>query len=555
MEDILYLEPDEEITSVIDKLRGSKAKELRLVVPRGATLLQSVINLKLLAKEASSIGKVIAIVTADKIGRNLAAQVGLTVFDSIKNQKPIFEPVRPEVSSQEVLEIDERKIEPMPVPPGLSVHHFQGVPAVKQTEPPKIDHEKFEAPQASFPLTKKLKIRQPFNWRLFKKIGLPVMIGLVLILLATSYFVLPEVKVNIKVLSDPFEKTQDIVINGDSSSTDPNFYPGTFVEVSRDKAGKFTTTGQKNLGGKATGTITLYNKKGSSKNFAAGTKLSSSSQTFLLKAAVTVPGATVSDMGTVNPGTAGANIEAENPGEQYNIKAGTFVIVDLAAADQNLIYGQSSKDMTGGFSKQVQVVSQEDFDKAKTQLTGELSDDITQEIKNEIADLETIDKSVVIEQTNSQSTANVGDQATDFTLHLYLRGRVVALKTDGFQAFVLDQASKELSADKMISLGPGDSVAPAVKAASYDKKQLILAVAITGEVSSRLDSGQIQSDLLGKNKAQASGYLASLSGTNGADIVYKPAWWPIKKIPRFNKFVKVEFEYISTNNRGTENPQ
>ena len=71
MDELIYLEPDEEITSVIDKLKNLAGQRVGLVVPRDATLLQSVVNLRLLDREAKNLGKVISIVTADKteIGR------------------------------------------------------------------------------------------------------------------------------------------------------------------------------------------------------------------------------------------------------------------------------------------------------------------------------------------------------------------------------------------------------------------------------------------------------------------------------------------------------
>jgi len=57
------------------------------VVPRDATILQSVVNLRLISKEATRFDKQISIVTTDKIGRNLAAQVGLPVYGSVREEK------------------------------------------------------------------------------------------------------------------------------------------------------------------------------------------------------------------------------------------------------------------------------------------------------------------------------------------------------------------------------------------------------------------------------------------------------------------------------------
>lgn len=80
---ILYLEPDEEITSVIDRIRGIDDPEIAIVVPRRAGLLQSIINLKLLRFQSEQMKKRLSIVTTDKSGRNLASAVGLTVYQKV----------------------------------------------------------------------------------------------------------------------------------------------------------------------------------------------------------------------------------------------------------------------------------------------------------------------------------------------------------------------------------------------------------------------------------------------------------------------------------------
>lgn len=80
MNELIYLEPDEEITLVIDRLRKSEGDALALVIPRGSTLAQSIVNLKLLKRSAEEMGKEISLVSNDRICRNLASQIGITVY-------------------------------------------------------------------------------------------------------------------------------------------------------------------------------------------------------------------------------------------------------------------------------------------------------------------------------------------------------------------------------------------------------------------------------------------------------------------------------------------
>lgn len=83
MNDILYLEPDDEITVVIDRLKASPQTGVVLVIPRGSSLVQSIVNLKILKRNAEEKGKEIFLVTNDRITGNIASQVGISVFAKV----------------------------------------------------------------------------------------------------------------------------------------------------------------------------------------------------------------------------------------------------------------------------------------------------------------------------------------------------------------------------------------------------------------------------------------------------------------------------------------
>ena len=46
--DVIYIDVDDEITSIISKLQESSGKIVALVLPKRAVVLQSIVNLKLL---------------------------------------------------------------------------------------------------------------------------------------------------------------------------------------------------------------------------------------------------------------------------------------------------------------------------------------------------------------------------------------------------------------------------------------------------------------------------------------------------------------------------
>lgn len=77
MPQTFYVAPDEEILSVVSRLRSSALLENVFVVPKRALILQSIVNLRMLVREAEKLGKSVVIVTQDEQGRALAEKLGL----------------------------------------------------------------------------------------------------------------------------------------------------------------------------------------------------------------------------------------------------------------------------------------------------------------------------------------------------------------------------------------------------------------------------------------------------------------------------------------------
>ncbi|MFA5925499.1 MAG: hypothetical protein WC831_01065 [Parcubacteria group bacterium] len=85
----IYIDIDEEITSIIDRIRKAEAGEVIIVAPKRALLLQSLVNLKLLKKESDRRKRRIMIVTQDKIGKKLIEKAGILVQGEIEG--PVME--------------------------------------------------------------------------------------------------------------------------------------------------------------------------------------------------------------------------------------------------------------------------------------------------------------------------------------------------------------------------------------------------------------------------------------------------------------------------------
>jgi hypothetical protein len=89
MHQTFYIDIDEEISSVIDRLNRSMSKDNYFVVPPRALFMQSVVNLKLLKREAEKSGKHITLVTQDEIGTSMAERSGISVRFTLDGLEPV----------------------------------------------------------------------------------------------------------------------------------------------------------------------------------------------------------------------------------------------------------------------------------------------------------------------------------------------------------------------------------------------------------------------------------------------------------------------------------
>lgn len=557
MDEIIYLELDEEITSVIDKIKNAENSSIGLVVPRNATLLQSVVNLRLIGKEAKNLGKEIAIITSDKIGRNLATQVGLPVYNSIRDERPILKNSQiNEIDRDEVIEIKPTPVPSIqpekPVPNGekLHIHHFQDDrPIVRwkptqntASNPVEVKNKKEEIVSKPIIVDREKERRMD---RKAKKIVWPIVGILVVLLGFAAFLLLPKSNVQVFVKSDDLDKTLPIVFSSSVTTPDltQNYFPGSLVAVSKEESQKFPTTGKKNSGGKATASATFYNGLDSlAHRYLAGTKLIASGKTFVTKTDITIPAATLQNMLPV-PGTVTVQIEAENAGEDYNIKAQKFVIVGIPANQQKGIYAQTTTDAKGGFTKVLQVVSKEDYENAQKLLLDSLTSGLDQDLKAKTVGLSIIDKSQVVSEPEVTSSAAVDAEATDFEIKVKLTKQVMAYNYNKFFTFLTAALEQQVPAGKMVAIPSADAISFTIDKQSYDKGELETSVKVVAKIATKIDPDQIKTGVLGKTNGKAISFISSQPGVERVNISFNPNW--LKRVSDLSRNVEVKINYVT----------
>ena len=85
----IYVDIDDEITAIIDKVTSSKQEIVALVLPKRSAVLQSVVNMRLLKRGADDAGKKLVIVSSDSSVLPLAGLVGLHTAKNLQSKPEI----------------------------------------------------------------------------------------------------------------------------------------------------------------------------------------------------------------------------------------------------------------------------------------------------------------------------------------------------------------------------------------------------------------------------------------------------------------------------------
>ncbi len=80
---IIYLDIDDEITTVASRIRSAEGSRVAVVLPYGSRVATSRINFRLLARDAQTNGKTLSVIAGDAATRALAASAGLPIFSTV----------------------------------------------------------------------------------------------------------------------------------------------------------------------------------------------------------------------------------------------------------------------------------------------------------------------------------------------------------------------------------------------------------------------------------------------------------------------------------------
>lgn len=336
------------------------------------------------------------------------------------------------------------------------------------------------------------------------------------------------------------EDSHEVTFSTDSeNSFDNNILHGTVVDISEDGSVSTQTTGTKDEGTQAKGTITIFNNNDSSKTVTAGTTvLSSNNLKFTLDKDVTIASAAGDIFSGTKPGTADASITASTFGTEYNLPSGTKFTL---SGNSNLA-AKNNNAFSGGTKKQITVVSKDDSNKLLTQLP----DSLQSKAKEQLSKGTSTDKEVLPLITNytiekKKFDKNPGDEAKTVTLTATVSYKSIAYDKQA----MLDYAKHTLQdkTDPNLSLMDNGLTTTIDNVTAKNENVANGTVKLHASFAPHIDTQKIKKDIAGKSITEAEHILSGLPQYESVKVILNPAIFFLPKVlPKFDTNITITTE-------------
>jgi hypothetical protein len=561
----IYLNLEDDVARIVARIKKEKADKLVLVCPKRCFLFNDSINLRLLKKQVDLLKKEVYILTMDERGQIYAKEAGFQLRFLPKSQKSHTfsdiaireekvqaaaepEPEQPSPLVSKVKEMasiaklwgrhDEEETKKVVKNPAASpLKNSKPEPHAAKLASPKVSVN-----DAIFPKgienVHRIKRKKAYNQKVIT--GL-VAVSLIVIL-AVVFVVLPKATVVVYPKSEPVTRDVEVSISTGVKLTDSSrlVMPATKVEETLESSDQFDSQGKKEVGNKASGSVQIYNFTKAPINLKSGTTvLSVGSKSYLLVSDIsqlkptTYKNATTKEVNE-NSLTAPVDVVAADGGDSFDLPAGTRLEItnQVFGSKPQLLYAKTMTPITGGTSRYLSLVSDQDI--ANSRLA--LEHKILQDIQASLAQKQEVlpEKFYTIQDLQFTTDKPSGAQSPKFTATLRAKVTGLAFKPLDLQQLLSERIGQTLSSDKTLKTNL-PALNYQIKTIDFNNQLAVLDVHFEGSAVYNVDTGDIAGQLVGKTKDQVNEILRSKAAIDHIEITLAPVWqrnfpWFISKI-------------------------
>ena len=553
--DTIYIDIDEEITGIIDKVRSSEGKIVALVLPKRASVLQSIVNMKLLKRSADEAKKNLVLITSEAGLMPLAGAVGLHVAKTPQSKPEIPTPPVDDDTLEET--INESDTDPEDFSAALAANKPVGelaglgaAGAIDDMETVQLDDDGDEidaapiaAPVAAAKVKKNSKLAVP-NFERFRILLVLGGVGLVLLIVGLYFAlaVLPKAQIAVTTNATDVNVGLDLSLNTAAKTADATTktIPAKLAQTQKTNTQQAPATGTKNTGDKATGAVVFYNCNKDDRLFAqgevipSGTGVSSNSLTYITQESVTVPPSSFKKDGTCNKDASSSDVKiiAQAGGANYNLPdRAPFSVAYANPSDGSKSFsGVSSGAVSGGTDTLVKVVTQSDIDAAKQKIQAADSSvklDLRKQLEQ--TGYYALTSSYAAGVPAETDSAQPGAVADNVTVTQTITYTMFGFKQTDLKGLVDADVKKQIDTSKQSILNEGlnDAIYKVANATDTTADLNVQTVATAGP---DLNADQIKTQVAGKKGGDIKRLLQASPGVTDVQVKLSPFW--VTSVPK-----------------------
>lgn len=436
--EVIYLEPEDDITDILTKLQQAEQKLVALVPPKKATILRSAVNMKLVARVAKECEKVAVIVTADPAIIKMAMAAKIPVAKNLQSRPvvPTEETLKKTEQKEQIIDEDTLDEPENGKKAKIAPEASNSLPNASKDESANditIDEDSLEnaSRKSEKAKTKKKTQKTPSNENFFQKYRKYILFGSVAavvlaVVLVWAFVFAPSATITVAVSSTPSNFSETVRFTEDPNAE--NLEEGIFFAEKQILEEKYSTsfevTDEKDMGEKAQGmlavTYTMSLSEYLGKGFNIGINVG---DTFTTTTGLSY--IATEDTDRVKWDGAGFNLVCNSPVTSINdrcVKTFRFNVEAVEAGEKYNITSSvtwnpfegapvsSAGSIIGGTTKMEKVVSEDDLNKIKEAQLAEHSTEGREHLFEDLSkDIVPIESSFKGEAKNIESTPAVGE--------------------------------------------------------------------------------------------------------------------------------------------------
>ena len=581
---IIFIEIDDEITTILSKIEKAKTERVALVFPEKALIFESSINLKLLAERLKEFKKDVQVVTKDKVGKKLLEKANLVFYETPARKLPKRGKM---IDKQPIVRVQKLKPTSGLLKPYRTVSKKFSLTELiaeeekkkKTTSAKKTDAGKeLQLGSNEFRMWSEKLINLTIKRRNF----LLFLIGAIGLFLTISYIALPSATIKIRPASNIIEKTTNLILVGKEKKKQLHgperahaitTFP---VETIIERSEIFPVTGAIFTGTNSSGKIKIYNERLKPWILIENTRFQTEGQIiFRINEKIEVPGSTYAmirdEDGKLTrekvPGTLLMDVVADEmdvggkiAGDRGNITKGSSLILPaLDPTSQKILYAEVYENFTGGLTETYDILTEEDVETAAQKLKERIEESVEEEFKIFVAQQNTtkglhlvlLDDEKFIDYKILELSLpkdEIGKPLKSFTASVKMQIRGIAYDEEEFFRVLENELKSKVHPQKhLVTIDRNSMTYHFVKSDSVagDLNRIKLAATMKGieEFDLRQDSKEgyslikrIRSNILGKNSDETKYFIQNMEEVNNVDIRIWPFW--SSNIPALDSNIK-----------------